>query len=69
MALVLIICRLCKLSSEFPLAEHFYRQSDLPHLLGIPTSEVYDQRRYRTLNELLPHRERLEVLLKQSLGE
>ena len=69
MALVVIICRLCKPSSELHLAGHLYRQIALPHVLGIPISKVYDQRRYRTLKELLPHKEKLEVFLKQRLGE
>jgi transposase len=69
MSLVLIICRLCKPSSELHIAEHFYRESALPSLFGIPANKVYDQRLYRTLDELLPHKEKLEIFLKERLGE
>ena len=36
-ALALVICRLCGPSSELSIAEHFYRQSALPRLLGVST--------------------------------
>ena len=69
MTLVLIICRLCKPSSELHIAEHFYRKTALPELLGIPASKVYDQRLYRALDHLLPHKEKLEMFLKHRLGK
>jgi hypothetical protein len=56
MALVLVICRLCKPSSELHLAEHFYRQSALAQLLGVPAAKVYHTRLYRALDQLLPHK-------------
>jgi hypothetical protein len=40
MAMVLVICRLCEPSSELNIAEHFYRQSALADLLGIPPDKV-----------------------------
>ncbi len=40
MALVLVICRLCKPSSELHIAEHFYRKSALAQLLGVPAAKV-----------------------------
>ena len=69
MALVLVICRLCKPSSELYIAEHFYRKSALPQLLGVPAAKVYHTRLYRALDHLLPHKEKLEVFLKNRLGE
>jgi len=69
MALVLVLSRLCKPSSELHIAEHFYRQSALADLLGIPVRKVNDQRLYRSLDALLPHKEALEVYLKNRLGE
>lgn len=69
MALALLICRLCKPSSELHIAEHFYRQSALPQLLGVPADKVYHTRLYRALDHLLPHKEKLEVFLKNRLGE
>jgi hypothetical protein len=69
MALVLILCRLCKPSSELYIAEHFYRQSALPDLLGVPVDKVDDHRLYRALDALLPHKEALETYLKKRLGD
>jgi transposase len=68
MAMVLVICRLCEPSSELNIAEHFYRQSALSDLLGIPPDKVNEQRLYRSLDALLPHKEALEVFLKEQLG-
>ena len=69
MALVLVICRLCKPSSELHISEHFYRETSLAQLLGVPASKVYHTRLYRALDQLLPHKEKLEVFLKDRLGE
>ena len=69
MALVLVICRLCHPSSELHIAEHFYRKSALSQLLGVPAAKVYHTRLYRALDQLLPHKEKLEVFLKNRLGE
>ena len=68
-ALILIICRLCKPSSELHIAEHFYRETALAQLLGVPASKVYHTRLYRALDELLPHKQKLETFLKRRLGE
>ena len=68
-ALILVIARLCEPSSELHIAEHFYRQSALCDLLGVPVDKVDDNRLYRGLDELLPHKEALEVFLKQRFGE
>ena len=69
MALILVICRLCKPSSELYIAEHFYRQTALPQLLGVPASRINETRLYRALDQLLPHKEKLEGFLKNHLGE
>ena len=69
MALVLVLCRLCHPSSELHIAEHFYAQSALADLLGIPAHKVNEQRLYRALDALLPHKQALEVFLKNRLGE
>ena len=69
MALVLIICRLCKPSSELHIAEHFYRDTALSQFLGVPAAKVQHTRLYRALDQLLPHKEKLEAFLKQRLGE
>ncbi len=38
-------------------------------LLGVPASKVNEDRIYRSLDELLPHKEGLERHLKNRLGE
>lgn len=53
-ALILIVGRLCEPSSELRIAEHFYRQSALADLLGVPIDKVDDNRLYRGLDALLP---------------
>ena len=68
-ALILVVCRLCKPSSELHIAEHFYRDTALEQLLGVPTSKVYHTRLYRALDHLLPHKEKLESFVKHRLGE
>ena len=69
MSLVLVIARLCRPSSELHIAEHFYGQTALSDLLGVPDCKVNDARLYRTLDQLLPHKQELETFLKNRLGE
>jgi transposase len=69
MALVLVICRLCDPSSELRIAEHLYERSALPDLLGVGAEKINDDRLYRALDELLPHKAALETHLKNRLGE
>ena len=69
MALVLVIARLCDPSSELSIAENFYRKTALSDLLGVPEEKVYDNRLYRALDKLLPHKADLQVFLKEKLGE
>ena len=68
-ALILVIGRLCEPSSELHIAEHFYRQSALADLLGVPFDKVDDNRLYRGLDQLLPHKRALEVFLKERFGQ
>jgi hypothetical protein len=56
MALVLVIARLCRPSSELYIAEHFYRGSALSDLLGVADEKINDSRLYRALDVLLPHK-------------
>jgi transposase len=69
MAQVLVVCRLCNPSSELHIAEHYYRSTAMNELLGVPPEKVYDERLYRALDALLPHKEELEKHLKNKLGE
>ena len=66
---VLVIARLCAPKSELYIAEHFYGHTALADIMGIPTDKVYDNRLYRALDKLLPHKEALESHLKERFGE
>lgn len=69
MAMILVLGRLCDPSSELCLAERFYEHSALPDLLGVPAEKVNEDRLYRALDALLPHKAELEQHLRQKLGE
>jgi transposase len=69
MATVLVLGRLCDASSELHLAERFYESSALAELLSVPTEKVNEDRLYRALDALLPHKAALEKHLKEKLGE
>lgn len=68
-AMLLVIARLCDPSSELYIAEQWYDKTALPQLLGVPSSRVDDNRLYRGLDRLLPHKEKLEKHLKERLGD
>jgi transposase len=69
MVAVLVVARLCEPSSELYVAETWYRKTALEDLLGIPSEEVNDDRLYRTLDRLLPHKTAIECHLVRRLGE
>jgi hypothetical protein len=66
---LLVIGRLCEPSSELHVAEQWYRSTALEDLLGIPPEQVYDERLYRALDRLLPHKQAIETHLVQRFGE
>ena len=68
-ALILVLMRLCEPSSELHIADHGYERSILGDLLGIPADKVNDDRLYRALDRLLPHKDELERHLTARLGE
>ena len=67
--MILVIARLLDPSSELYVSEQWYPKTTLPELLGVPIDRVDDNRLYRALDELLPHKEALEIHLKNRLGE
>ena len=69
MTQTLVLGRLVDASSELRLAEHTYEASALSELLGVPGEKVNEDRLYRTLDRLLPHKTALEKHLQQRLGE
>jgi transposase len=68
MAMVLVICRLCHPSSELHIAEHFFEQTALADLLGIPSKRINEDRLYQALDKILPQKEALEKHLKERAG-
>lgn len=68
-AMILVIARLLNPSSELHIAEQWYSKTALPEILGVPSDKVDDNRLYRGLDALLPHKEDLERHLKNRLGE
>jgi len=69
MAEVLVLARLCDPCSELHVAEHLYERTALVDLLGVSCDKVNDDRLYRALDMLLPHKADLEKHLKERLGE
>lgn len=67
-SLILIIARLLEPSSELHTAEQWYPKTALPDLLGVAEEQLDENRLYRGLDQLLPHKEALEVHLKNRLG-
>jgi transposase len=66
---ILVIGRLCEPSSELHVAEDWYRSTALEDLLGVKIEHIYDERLYRALDRVLPHKEALEKHLVRRLGE
>lgn len=69
MAAILVIARLCEPSSELSIAESWYRSTALDDILGVPERRVNDDRLYRALDRLLPHKGAIEEHLRHKLGE
>ena len=69
MAQILVLGRMAEASSELRLAEHTYEAGALAELLGVPAEKINDDRLYRSLDRLLPHKAALEKHLHQRLGE
>lgn len=66
---ILVIGRLCEPSSELHVAEDWYRSTALEDLLGVGVEQIYDERLYRALDQVLPHKQALEKHLVQRRGE
>ena len=68
MAAVLVLARLCEPSSELHIAEDGFRQTALDDLLGIAEDRINDDRLYRALDRLLPHKAALERHLRSRVA-
>ena len=69
MACILTLARFCAPSSELQIADFWYGTTALDDLLGVPREKVNDDRLYRALDELLPHKEALCGHLQARYGE
>ena len=69
LAAIHVILRLCSPSSDLAIAEDLYRKTALEDLLGVPAEKINEDRVYRALDRLLPHKEVVEQRLKARLGE
>jgi transposase len=68
-AAVLAINRLCAPGSELAVEERWYPATALDDLLEIEEGKINDTRLYRCLDQILPHKAKLEQHLKQRYGE
>jgi transposase len=66
---ILVIGRLCEPSSELHVAERWYRTTAFEDLYGVSAENLYDERLYRALDRLLPHKQAIEKHLVKRLGE
>jgi transposase len=66
---VLAINRLCAPGSEFAIEQRWYPSTALDDLLAIPEGKLNDTRLYRCLDQILPHKTKIEKHLKQRYGE
>jgi len=66
---ILVISRLCKPKSELHIAEQWYRKTALEDIVGVDAACLDDNRLYRALDKLLPHKQAIEQHLKVRYGE
>jgi transposase len=69
MACILTVARFCAPSSELQIAESWYAKTALDDLLGVPVDRVNDDRLYRSLDALVPHKDSLCRHLQDRYGE
>ena len=69
MACLLTLARFCAPSSELQIADSWYGKSALDDLLGVSAEKVNEQRLYRGLDALLPHKDGLFRHLQKVYGE
>jgi len=69
MACILTVARFCAPSSELQIAESWDDKTALEDLVDVPTERVNDDRLYRALDALLPHKDALCGHLQGRYGE
>jgi transposase len=69
MAAVLVLARFCAPSSELQISEFWYGKTALDDMLGVSDERINDDRLYRALDALLPHKDALCRHLQNRYGE
>ena len=69
MACILTVARFCAPSSELQIADFWYGKTALDDLLDVSAEKVNDDRLYRSLDALLPHKDALCRHLQDRYGE
>jgi transposase len=69
MVSILVLARFCSPSSELQIAESWYDKTALDDFPGVPGNKINDDRLYRALDVLLPHKDELCRHLQQRYGE
>ena len=69
MAAILVLARFCAPSSELQIAEFWYGKTALDDILGVSADKINDDRLYRALDALLPHKDALCHHLQKRYGE
>ncbi len=69
MASVLVLGRFCAPSSELQMAEFWYGKTALDDLLGVADYKINEDRLYRALDAMLPHKDALSLHLQERYGE
>jgi len=69
MACILTLARFCAPSSELQIADFWYGKTALDDLLSVPAEKVSDDRLYRALDALLPHKDALFGHFQTVYGE
>lgn len=69
MVCILVMARFCAPSSELQIADSWYGKTALEDLPGVPFNKINEDRLYRTLDALLPHKDELCRHLQARYGE
>jgi hypothetical protein len=69
MACILGVARFVEPSSEVHVQDMWYPRTALSELLGVPVDKVEEHRLYRILDRALPLKPKIELALKERIGE
>ena len=69
MTAILVLARFCSPSSELHIAEFWYGKTALEDILGVSDDKINNDRLYRALDALLPHKDALCLHLQKRYGE